>query len=360
MVDKKLIMVPIEKIVAIEEFNTRTKGPGSLTELAENMKAVGVLEPLLGKDKENKNGEVEIHAGFRRLAAAKLAGLAEVPVLTVPRRRITKKQMLLENVAENVHRENLNPVDEALAFQRLHEEHEMSLEDISLELGTKRIHVKNRFKLLKLSTVIRDAVHEDRITLNSAFEISKLPTEYHAKYVKIAEDLRGQKLSKLVDRELDKIAKQAALPGTEGGTEPPEDPSAGVTANVRTIRQCSSVITKALSYDETDLEAVKKVNYRVLESDDLKTVAKLFDGMADLIPEETDVNSKVDEEVVTVVEGSLDKLDKDSPVVRQALVGAIMARCKEVAIEKAEGTGKRAKVTYVLAREILDEFFKSE
>lgn len=360
MPNKKYTMVPTNKIIAVEEFNTRTKGPGDLKELADSIKAVGILEPLLGKDKENGKGEIEIHAGFRRFAAAKLAGLEEVPVLVSPRRRTTKKLMLLENVAENIHRDDLNPMDEALAFQRLHEEHGMSLEDIALELGVKRQHVKNRFKLLKLTQVIRDAVHEDRITLNSAFEISKLPADYHTKYVKIAEDLRGQKLSKLVDRELDKIAKQAELPGTEGpSTEPPED-AAGITANVKTIRQCSSVITKALSYDENDLEAVKKVNYRVLEPDDLKTVAKLFDGMADLIPEKIDVNSKVDEEVVTVVEGSLDKLDKDSPAVRQALIGAIMARCEEVAIEKAADTGKRAKVTYVLAREVLDEFFTKE
>jgi ParB family chromosome partitioning protein len=358
MANKKYKMVPIDSIVAIEEFNTRTKGPGDLTALSENIKAVGVLEPLLGKDKENGKNEVEIHAGFRRLAAAKLAGLTEVPVILVPRRRITRKQMLLENVAENIHRDELNPMDEALAFQRLHEEHQMSIDDVSLELGIKKGKVKERFKLLKLSQVIREAVHEDRISLASAFEISKLPVDYHPKYVKVAEGLRGEKLSKMVDKELDKISKQAQLAGTEGkGEEPPENPSAGVTENVRTIRQCTSVVTKALNYDEEELKEVKDVNYRALEPDHLKTVAKLFDGMADLIPEETDMNKNVEEEVTTVVEGGLKNLDTDSPVVRQLFVSAILSRCKDLAVEKAAGTTKRARVTFVLAREVLDELF---
>lgn len=355
----KYVMVPIEKIVAIEEFNTRTKGPGDLKGLTESIKAQGVLEPMLGKDKENGDNEVEIYAGFRRLAAAKEAGLEEVPVLVTPRRRVTKKQMLLGNVTENVHREDLNPVDEALALQRLHEEHNMSIEDVALELGIKRTRVKNRFKLLKLNTVVRDAVQDERITVNAAFDISRLPIEHQPKYVSVAEDLKGKKLSTLIDKELEKISRQATVPGTEGG-DPPENPSAAITENVRTIRQCTAVITKALTYDEKELSELKDVNYRVLEADHLKSVAKLFDGMADLVPEEIDVNKKAEEEITAMVEGSLDKLDMESPVVRQGLIKIITDRAKEKAVEVAAGTGKRPKTTYIIAKEAMGEFFKVE
>ena len=101
---KELQQVPIEKIVADDDFNTRERGVGDVKSLSKSIESIGVLEPLLGKTMDD--GTVRLHAGFRRLAAAKLANLDTVPVMVVPRRRITAKQCLLENITENVHSEN--------------------------------------------------------------------------------------------------------------------------------------------------------------------------------------------------------------------------------------------------------------
>ncbi len=353
-------MVPIENCVAIEEFNTRTKGLGDITDLTESIKAVGILEPILGKDKENGNKEIEVYAGFRRLAAAQAAELAEVPVLITPRRRVTRKQMLLGNVAENVHREDLNPVDEAYAMKRLHEEHEMSLDDIALELGLKKARVKSRFKLLRLNPVVLEAVHVERIAISAAMDINRLPIEKQAKYITVAEDLRGTKLTTLINKELEKIEKQTEMAPKE--TKPKEEtPIADVTEHVRLIRSCSSVICSSLGYNEQEKQDVKDVDFRPLESDDLKRVAKLFDGVADLMPDKVAVNEKVNEEIVKIVETDLStKLDAEAPVVRQAFIQMILERSKELAIEKAAGSGKRPKVTFVLAKEAIAEFFKTE
>ena len=357
MTQRTLQMVPIELCVAIDEFNTRTQGVGDVSELVESIKAVGILEPLLGKDKENGDKEIEIYAGFRRLAAAIGAELKEVPILVTPRRRVTRKQMLLGNVAENVHREDLNVMDEAYALQRLHEEHEMSLDDISLELGLKKQRVKARFKLLKLNTSIRDAVQGERITINAAFDINRLPVEKQAKYITVAEDLRGFKLTTLIDKELEKLERQAEVKGTE--KKEPKEPTtaADITEHVRLIRSCSTIICKELGYDEKQLQEIKDVDFRALEEDHVKTVAKLFDGMADLIPEDIDVNEKAGSEITSMVETHLGSLDKDSPIVRQAVAKAIKERAEELAVEKAAGTGKRPKVTFVLAKEALGDFF---
>jgi hypothetical protein len=72
---------------------------------------------------------------------------------------------------------------------------------------------------------------------------------------------------------------------------------------------------------------------------------------------ELSVNKNAEEEIVSVVETS-DRLDTESPVVRQTLIQGIVERCNELAIEKAEGTGKQPKVTYAIAKTVLDEFYK--
>lgn len=355
----ELMQVPIEKCVADDEFNTRKRGVGDLTELTDSIKALGVKEPLLGKAKENNDGHVEIFAGFRRLEAAKAAELTTVPVLVHKRREVTRKDMLLINVTENIQRQDLNAVDEAYAMERLQHDHKMSTDDICSKLGVKKARVQARFRLLKLQAIVRDAVHDGRITINAALEIDRLPVEKQPKFVDHAEELSGNKLVQLINKELDKIQKK--IEGAEKKTKEKDSSSAAMIENIKLIKKSSSVVCDGIGYDEESKAKVKSVGYRNLEPDDVQTMAKFFDDLADLVPEEIDMNEKAQEEIVSIVESGGDNKNKmydtESPAFRAGLKKLIEERAQELAKEKSEGTGKRAKVTYALAREAIDEFF---
>jgi ParB/RepB/Spo0J family partition protein len=353
--------LPIEKVIADAEFNTRQKGLGDLEELVESVKAIGIKEPLLGKSKENPEDGVEIYAGFRRLEAAKIAGLATVPVIVVKRRDVTKKQMLLVNITENVQREDLNPIDEANAYARLQQDHQMSTQDIAVALGVKIRRIEKRFALLKLQDIVREAVHDGRITISAAMEIDRLPREKQGKFLEIAEELSSKKLETLVNKELEKLQKK--IEETEKAPkEPKEVDPASITELVRVITKSTVVIGAGLGYDAEKIDRLKAVDYRKLDPADLTEITNLYSSLADLVPDDIDMNEKASEEIISVVEGlgnekSKFSLNIESPVFRNWLTQAVGAHARELAVEKAQGTGKRAKVTYSVAEEAMEGFF---
>ncbi len=356
----ELQQTPIEQCIADDEFNTRQRGPGDLTDLVASIQAMGIKEPLLGKNKENSNGEIEIYAGFRRLAAAKEAGLTTVPVVVVSCRDVTRKQMLLINVAENVQRADLNPVDEAIALERLQTDHTMSTEELCAQLGIKRGRAESRFRLLKLKDVVRDAVHDGRVSVTAALEIDRLPVAKQGRFVELAEEFSGGKLRDMIDKELDKLQKKIA--GTDKKEkEKIEANPADVAENAKHIRKALRIVCEGLGYDEALMTAVKAVNLKVLDSEDSMTLAKLFDDLADTVEEDVEVNEKAQGEIVALVETGGDKANKiydtESPVFRAAMIKAVQERTKQLAREKSETSGKRARITFALAREALDEFF---
>lgn len=348
-------LVEIEKCVQTEDFNTRSQGLGDLTDLIESIRQQGILQPLLGKDKENGNEEVEIYAGFRRLAAAREVGLKVVPVKVVPRRKATKKVMLLANVSENIHRDNLNPVDEAYAFERLQKDHSMSTDEICRELGVKKSLVEARFRLLKLTKPVRDAVHEDRITLVAAFDIDRLPEDKQEKFIAIAEELRGGKLTELVNKELEKIQKK--LDGVS--TKKTKSPDAAVIAeNVKRLKQANAVLCDGLKYDETKKTEVLHINFKPLDQDDLTTLTRFLDDCADKVEDEIPLNEKADEEMLAYVTGKKeDLLNMESETVQGIIYEGLKKRATEIAKEIGQQKGKRARITYAIARQAIESMF---
>lgn len=351
-------MVDIDRCLEVDGFNARTKGLGDISELVASIKAQGILQPLLGKDRQNKEKHIEIYAGFRRLAAAKKLGLKEVPVITKSRRDITRVQMLLANVAENVPRANLNPVDEALRFEHLQKDQKMATDAICASLGVKKTYVEKRMRLLRLNLVVRDAVHFDQISIGAAFDIDRLPKNLQEKYVQIAFGLRGQKLTDKIDKELEKI--QAKLDGT-GPKETPADPAAA-KLNIKRIKKANSILCSGLGYKETETQQVKEVNYTPLDDDDLRVVAKLQDDCADQVADDVSMNEKAQEEIVKWVENGKKGmvLDENRPIVQQALIRSIAGTASEIAMGKVQGTNKRAKVTFEMVIEALNEYFGEE
>ena len=128
-----------------------------MKELSESIKQFGVIQPLLVK----KQGPIyEIIAGERRFRAAKLAGLTEVPVLV---RSYDEKLSREVSIIENIQREDLNAVEEALAYQGLISEYDLSQEELAERLSKKRTTITNSLRLLKLEEEILNYIREGKL-----------------------------------------------------------------------------------------------------------------------------------------------------------------------------------------------------
>ena len=128
-----------------------------LKELSESIKQFGVIQPLLVK----KQGPIyEIIAGERRFRAAKLAGLTEVPVLV---RSYDEKLSREVSIIENIQREDLNAAEEALAYQSLISEYDLSQEELAERLSKKRTTITNSLRLLKLEEEILNYIREGKL-----------------------------------------------------------------------------------------------------------------------------------------------------------------------------------------------------
>ncbi|MBI4128350.1 MAG: ParB/RepB/Spo0J family partition protein [Parcubacteria group bacterium] len=139
--------------------------PARLTELAESIKAHGILEPLVVQRKSD--GRFELIAGERRLRAAKLIGLLSVPVVV----RSGDDDPLMLALIENVQREDLNPIERAMGYEKLIKSGGLTQEEVAKRVGKARPSVANTLRLLSLPAEIQRAVSEGVITEAAAKEI---------------------------------------------------------------------------------------------------------------------------------------------------------------------------------------------
>jgi len=143
--------------------------PRSLEDLADSIRQYGVLQPLvvtrkesLRPDNEGMDVSYELIAGERRLRASKLAGLQQVPVII---RKETDDKVKLElAIIENLQREDLNPIDRAMAFNQLHKEFSLTHVEIGKRMGKSRVYVSNTLRLLSLPEEIKQGLMAGRIT----------------------------------------------------------------------------------------------------------------------------------------------------------------------------------------------------
>jgi len=146
-----------------------------IEELAESIKEFGIIQPLIVK--QNKDGSYTIIAGERRWRAAKTAGLANVPVVV---RNYSDLEILGIALIENIQREDLNPIEEAMCYKRLSEEFGMTQEEIAKKIGKSRSHISNCIRVLKLDDTVLDLISSERLTMG------------HAKAILSAEDKETQ------------------------------------------------------------------------------------------------------------------------------------------------------------------------
>lgn len=132
--------------------------PDALSELAASIRELGLLQPLLVRA---RNGGYELIAGERRFRAAQLAGLQEVPVLVV---ETDDRGSLERALVENIHREDLNPIEEASAYRQLLDEGGLTQEQLAQHLGRNRVTIANSLRLLDLPTDMQRMLTERALT----------------------------------------------------------------------------------------------------------------------------------------------------------------------------------------------------
>lgn len=180
----------------------------ALLELSESIKQYGVLQPLLVSDKKDY---FEIIAGERRWRAAKMAGLKEVPVVV---KEFTDQEIVEISLIENIQREDLNPIEEAMAYKRLMEEFHLKQDEIADRVAKSRTAVTNSMRLLKLSSKVQEMVIADMISAGHARALLGISDE--ALQETTAMKVFDEKLSV---RETEKLVKNLVSPAKKVKTE---------------------------------------------------------------------------------------------------------------------------------------------
>jgi ParB family chromosome partitioning protein len=188
--------------------------PDRLRELAQSIEANGVIQPLIVR----QNGDrYELIAGERRWRASRMAGLTEVPVVV----QNTATDHLLEvSLIENIQREDLNPIEVAQAFDKLHREHLLSHEDIARRTGKDRTTVTNTLRLLKLPSDIQLLLAEHRLSMGHARALLGLSDPDHQR--QLAEKASAQGLSvRQVERTVQKMTEERKEGKADGKRQDP-------------------------------------------------------------------------------------------------------------------------------------------
>ena len=176
----------------------------ALLELSESVKQYGILQPLLVSDKKDY---YEIIAGERRWRAAKLAGLKEVPVIV---KEFSEQELVEISLIENIQREDLNAIEEAVAYKRLMEEFHLKQDEIAERVSKSRTAVTNAMRLLKLDDRVQDMLVQDMISPGHARTL--LGIDDKEQQYNLAMRIFDEKLSV---RDTEKIVKDLQKPKKE-------------------------------------------------------------------------------------------------------------------------------------------------
>ncbi|MBP0616450.1 ParB/RepB/Spo0J family partition protein [Jiella mangrovi] len=230
--------VPVDRITPNPHNPRRSFREDELAELSASIRQHGVVQPLLVRPLPSDATRFELVAGERRLRAALLAGLAEVPVVL---REINDRQSLEIAIIENVQRSDLNAIEEALGYQALIDEHGYTQADLAEILAKSRSHVANTLRLLKLPAEVRSMVEDGSLSAGAARTVVTAEDP-----VGLARRIVGENLSVREAEALarDPAAEEPAAPKPRGrGRQPAEvadEPkSEALLAHERRLREAT-------------------------------------------------------------------------------------------------------------------------
>ncbi|MEG1287483.1 MAG: nucleoid occlusion protein [Clostridium sp.] len=186
MEEKRVMDIPIEYIVPNPYQPRKIFSQSALEELSNSIKVYGILQPITVRIKDDK---YELIAGERRLRAAKLANLDVVPVII---NNMSDESSAVLALLENLQREDLNFIEEAMGYENLIKEHDFTQQQLAEKLGKNQSTIANKLRILRLSNEIKIKLVENNLTERHARALLKLPNE----------DLMKEVLNKAIKNEL--------------------------------------------------------------------------------------------------------------------------------------------------------------
>ena len=194
------IKIPISKLKPSSIQPRRLFDKNSINELAESIKAKGLVQPILVRPSKSQNGEYEIIAGERRWRAAQIAQLHELPAVI---KNLDDAEALEMAIIENVQRADLSPIEEAAGYKKLMEQYNHTQEALAPIIGKSRSHIANIIRLLNLPASIQDMISQGIISSGHARAImnAAFPEQ-------LAKKIVDENLSA---RQAEKLAKDAKI-----------------------------------------------------------------------------------------------------------------------------------------------------
>ena len=258
-----VIDVPLSAIVPNPHQPRRQMDEASIRELAQSVKSSGLIQPIVVR----KNGEqYELIAGERRWRAAKVAGLASVPAIVREADSFEQAQLAL---IENIQRENLNPIDRALAYRSLMNQLGLTQAELAGRMGEERSSIANFLRLLDLPAAVQSMVADGRLSLGHAKILAGVPDaadqERLANLV-VTQSLSVRNLERQMQEGADAAKSRSAAPSSPHVAELEKDISRqlGLRAQVRTgaKKGRGKLILHYASLEQFD-ELMSRLNVRV-------------------------------------------------------------------------------------------------
>ena len=257
-------MMKISMIEPNREQPRKKFDEDALQELSESIKQYGILQPLLVSDKKDY---YEIVAGERRWRAAKMAGLKEVPVVV---KEFSTQQIVEISLIENIQREDLNPVEEAMAYKRLIDEFHLKQDEIAERVSKSRTAVTNSMRLLKLDSRVQQMMVDEMISAGHAraiLAISDPEQQYNAAMKVFDEKLSVRETEKLVKSILTPTKKKPVV------SNPTED------AIYESLEEKMKGITGTRVFIHRKKNNKGKIEIEYYSRDDLDRIIDLFESI---------------------------------------------------------------------------------
>ncbi len=203
LIDEKdaVIQININQVEPDREQPRKTFNEDELNDLADSIKAHGIFQPLLVQKKDDY---YEIVAGERRWRAAKIAELKEVPCIV---KEFSEQEKVTIQLIENIQREALNPIDEALAYKRLIDDFDMKQDALAESVGKNRTTITNSLRLLNLAKEVQEMIIDEKITPGHARALLSVTDKNEQ--IKLANQVFDEKMSV---RDTEKLVKSLGKP----------------------------------------------------------------------------------------------------------------------------------------------------
>ena len=264
--EKADFMVKISLVEPNKEQPRKIFDEGALAELADSIKQYGIIQPIVVVKKDD---HYVIVTGERRWRAAKIAGLKTVPVVV---KDLTEQQIMELSLIENIQREDLNPVEEAMAYQRLIQEFHMTQDEIARKVSKSRTAITNTIRLLKLDKDVQEMLISHQITSGHARALLGLENfdEQYDLAMRIVEE-------GLSVRDTEELVKLMNQPPEEKETKKTEEP---VDEQTRIIYENYENLLKRLMGTKVSIRKKKddkgKIEIEYYSLEELERLLDLF------------------------------------------------------------------------------------